>query len=196
MKSTFNASGASDEELIREIRSSKSPKLFETIYQRYSKKVFNKCLSFTHDDKQAEDLVHDIFLKTYIKLGTFDFNAKFSTWVYAITYNTCVDFIKGEARRKEVPIAENLDLYDYLNDESDDDKLFEIKVDQLKVLLELIPKEDKVLLLLKYQDGASIAELMEVTGLQESAIKMRLKRSKAKLVKLSNERYKNLMVGL
>jgi RNA polymerase sigma-70 factor (ECF subfamily) len=59
-----------------------------------------------------------------------------------------------------------------------------MQVNKLKKALELIAPEDKSLLLLKYQDGASIKELEDVLEIKSSAIKMRLKRAKAKVVEM------------
>jgi RNA polymerase sigma-70 factor (ECF subfamily) len=61
-----------------------------------------------------------------------------------------------------------------------------MKAEKLKKALELISVEDKSLLLLKYQDGASIKELVSLMEIGESAVKMRLKRAKEKLMQIYN----------
>ena len=65
-----------------------------------------------------------------------------------------------------------------------------MKVDKLKVALELISPEEKMILLLKYQDFLSIKEIESVLGLGESAVKMRIKRAKDKLITVYNENVK------
>ena len=155
------------------------------LYDRYANKVFAKCVSFTKDRQQAEDLAHDIFLKVYLKLGDFRFESKFSTWLYSITYHECMEFKRKETREHEQEEAYALEQrYD---DDGDEAALLALKVNQLKRLLDQINPEDKAVLLMKYQDNLPIREIMELTGSGESAIKMRLKRAKSKIVALAKD---------
>ena len=68
----------------------------------------------------------------------------------------------------------------------DDYSLFQMQVDKLQKSLELINPEDKVILLLKYQDDLSIKDLSVLLTLSESAVKMRLKRAKSRLIESYN----------
>ncbi|WP_435264290.1 RNA polymerase sigma factor [Tenacibaculum sp. nBUS_03] len=72
-------------------------------------------------------------------------------------------------------------------DEIDDATLFELKSEKLAKVLEMIPPSEKIILLMKYQDDMSIKEISGVLELGESAVKMRLKRAKEKVVKTYNE---------
>ena len=177
-----------DLELVERIVSNNDSMLFGVLYDRYSKLVYNKCLGFAKSNKEAEDLTQDIFLMLYVKLGSFKGNSKFSTWLYSFTYNFCVNYVN---RNKERKIDDNSVKFDVQEDvpvEVTDDLLLQMQVDKLKEALELIAPEDKTILLLKYQDGASIKELEDILELKSSAIKMRLKRAKAKVT----EMYKTL----
>ncbi|WP_424001959.1 RNA polymerase sigma factor [Maribacter sp. IgM3_T14_3] len=177
-----------DLELVERIVSNNDSMLFGVLYDRYSKLVYNKCLGFAKSNKEAEDLTQDIFLMLYVKLGSFKGNSKFSTWLYSFTYNFCVNYVN---RNKERKINDNSVKFDVQEDvpvEVTDDLLLQMQVDKLKKALELIAPEDKTILLLKYQDGASIKELEDILELKSSAIKMRLKRAKAKVT----EMYKTL----
>lgn len=177
-----------DETLVNLIQRSRSAEYFEVIYDRYAGKVFNKSLSFTKDKAEAEDLTHDIFVKVYFKLASFNFQSKFSTWLYAVTYNFCIDYQKKQ-QKEQAAIASYIEEEIREMEEPSDQELFEIQVDRLKSVMNMLSLDERVLLLLKYQDDLSIRELMEVTALSESAIKMRLKRTKAKLLKLYKDRY-------
>ncbi|WP_339653310.1 sigma-70 family RNA polymerase sigma factor [uncultured Maribacter sp.] len=173
-----------DAELIQQIVANKDALLFGVLYDRYSKLVYNKCLGFAKSNKEAEDLTQDIFLMLYVKLGSFKGTSKFSTWLYSFTYNFCVNYVN---RNKERKINDNSVKFDSLEEilvEVTDNLLLQMQVDKLKKALELITPEDKTLLLLKYQDGASIKELEDVLEIKSSAIKMRLKRAKAKVVEM------------
>ena len=176
----------SDEAIVRRVVEQKDTASFGLLYDRYADKVFAKCYSFTHDRPLAEDLAHDIFLKTYLKLGEFRFEAKFSTWLYSVTYHACVEYKRKDTKtlNDQKEYASEL-ISGAASEEESETMLLELQLEQLKDLLEKISPEEKALLLMKYQDGMSIDELMELTGLGESAVKMRLKRAKDKVVALS-----------
>ncbi|WP_136466354.1 RNA polymerase sigma factor [Flagellimonas onchidii] len=176
-----------DEELVKKIVANNNPLLFGKLYDRYAKMVYNKCYGFAKSQDEAEDLTQDVFLQLFIKLKMFKGKSKFSTWLYSFTYNFCVNYVNRNKQRKmsdkSVPVEDS----EYkLTVEVPDDSLFEMKASKLKEALELISPEDKSILLLKYQDGASIKDLVALMEIGESAIKMRLKRAKEKLVEMYN----------
>jgi len=84
----------SDDTLIDMIVATQDEKAVEELYKRYSTKIYRKCLSFVKEVSLAEDLTHDIFIKTLLNLAKFKKKSKFSTWIYSITYNYCIDFIR------------------------------------------------------------------------------------------------------
>jgi len=179
----------SDEDLIKAIVIKNDTLLFEILYDRYDKLVYNKCRGFSRSDDEAEDLTQDIFLKLFVKLKTFKGKSKFSTWLYAFTYNHCVNYVNRNTAKKiekQSVDAENLKS-EYYNPEEDERAIRNLKVEKLKVALEKISAEEKMILLLKYQDSLSIKDLTKVLGIGESAVKMRLKRAKEKLVNVYNE---------
>ena len=64
------------------------------------------------DSARAEDFTHDIFLKLILKLGTYKETARFSTWLYSITYNYCMDQLRIYKKRGEVFQDEELEIPD------------------------------------------------------------------------------------
>ncbi|MBN8824721.1 MULTISPECIES: RNA polymerase sigma factor [unclassified Spirosoma] len=172
----------SDEELVRLYVDTQRNIYFERLYERYCDKVYRKCLSFTKDPVRAEDLTHDIFLKLVIKLGSFREQAKFSTWLYSITYNYCTDQIRTQNMRKEVYMEDGWERLDIQQDDDLGD-LAEMEAKQLERALHQLPPEEQSMLLMKYQDDISIRDIANINGLTESAVKMRLKRSRDKLRK-------------
>jgi RNA polymerase sigma-70 factor (ECF subfamily) len=175
-----------DSEIIDFIIIQKKTDYFQHLYLRYSPLVYNKCIALANDKNIAQDLTHDIFLKVFLNLSNFKGNSQFSTWLYSITYNFCIDFLKKERKQSE-KTDEIVDVSDE-EDEIYERQLLEIKVDKLKQVLDSISIENKLTLLMKYQDDYSIKEMQEILSLSESAVKMRIKRAKAKAV----DAYKNL----
>ncbi|MEP1487359.1 MAG: RNA polymerase sigma factor [Algibacter sp.] len=174
---------SSDEDLIKAIVKTNDTMLFEVLYDRHAMLVYNKCLGFAKDQDEAKDLTQDIFLKLFVKLASFKGQSKFSTWLYAFTYNHCVNYVtRSTAKKFEKQSVDYKDIENLSEDEDDDESFLQMKVDKLKVALELILPDEKMILLLKYQDGLSIKDIKGVLGIGESAVKMRLKRAKDKLL--------------
>ncbi|GAA3787797.1 RNA polymerase sigma factor [Corallibacter vietnamensis] len=176
-----------DETLVKKIVLNNDADLFEVLYDRYADLVYNKCFSFAKDEDEAKDLTQDVFLKLFIKLVSFKEKSKFSTWLYAFTYNHCVNYVTRDTAKKiEKNAVETTEIQD--NPEEEDFNIYQLKVDKLRIALERIPPKDKMILLLKYQDSVTIKELETILDVGSSAVKMRLKRAKEKLIEV----YSNL----
>jgi RNA polymerase sigma factor (sigma-70 family) len=180
-----------DEVLVELIVSSKDPILFKVLYERYIFKVFNTCLSFSNNNQEAEDICQDIFLKLLDKIHTFNRTSKFSTWLYSFTYNHCVNYFHRNKFNKFEKITSNIEQMcdEVIVQSSDEDLIQMLKLEKLNEALELIPFEDKQILMLKYHEFKSVKDLMDLHNAGESAIKMRLKRAKEKLLGVYNEVY-------
>ncbi|ARK10021.1 sigma-70 family RNA polymerase sigma factor [Fibrella sp. ES10-3-2-2] len=168
-----------DEELVQLYLSTQRNSYFEALYTRYCDKVFRKCLSFTKNRERAEDFTHDIFIRVVTKLGSFREQAKFSTWLYSVTYNYCMDQLRSP-KHKEVYSD---DFYETLSDYTDgeDADIAEMEAQRLNQALDYLTPDERGLLMMKYQDEISIREIADGQQLTESAVKMRLMRAKEKL---------------
>lgn len=179
-----------DEALVAEIVRSRNTLLFAVLYDRYAQRIYNKCYGFARSEAEAQDLMQDVFLHLYIKLPSFKGKSRFSTWVYSLTYHFCVNYVNRDKQRKmgdkSVREAEIEDQMEY--EDVDEQEILRMKSDKLQLALKQLEPEDKALLLLKYQDEASVKDIQELMDLGESAVKMRLKRARAKLV----EQYRKL----
>ena len=177
-----------DEVLVELIVNSKDPIIFKVLYERYALKVYNKCLSFSRNTQEAEDLCQDIFLKLLDKIKSFKGTAKFSTWLYSFTYNHCVNYYHRNKFRKFEKNTSNIEqMCDEVKAQTNDEDFGQLlKLEKFSEALELIPNEDKQILMLKYQEFKSIKDLMVLHNAGESAIKMRLKRAKEKLLGIYN----------
>ena len=179
----------SDTEVIERYLTSGNSHYFNLLYDRYSKKVYAKCISLLKEHAWAEDAVQDIFMKVLLKLGSFSGKSKFSTWLYSITYNYCIDQIRKKKKDPSV-LVEDFRENDELEDDIEDAFLMETSITRLKVILGEMPVADKSVLLMKYQDEMSIKEMCDVLDKSESAIKMKIKRAKERFLKIYNQKYK------
>ena len=189
MKTLDKNNKLSDEHLVEAIVSTNNTLLFEVLYDRYARLVYNKCYGFAKNEDEAKDLTQDVFLKLFVKLASFKAKAKFSTWLYAFTYNHCVNYVtRNTAKKFEKQSVDYKDIENLSDDYDEDDNSFlNMKIEKLKVALELISPGEKMILLLKYQDFLSIKEIESAFGIGESAVKMRIKRAKDKLITVYNK---------
>jgi len=180
----------SDEALVEAIVKTNDTLLFEVLYDRFAPMVYNKCYGFANGVDEANDLTQDIFLRVFVKLASFKGKSKFSTWLYAFTYNHCVNYVTRNTAKKIEKKSVNPDSIENIGEEVDSTYEFQnMKVEQLKKVMTFISPDEKMILLLKYEDNLTIKELSDTLDIGESAVKMRLKRAKDKLVQL----YENYM---
>ncbi|HMS70955.1 MAG TPA: sigma-70 family RNA polymerase sigma factor, partial [Saprospiraceae bacterium] len=131
------------------------------------------------------------FMKVLLSIASFKGNAKFSTWLYSVTYNFCID----ETRRKKKLIIEGdeklaqISETEQYEDHIDDERLLSVKVEHMKIVLDDMRADDKSLLLMKYQDDLSIKDICDMVKKSESAVKMQLLRAKEKFVKIHEEKF-------
>lgn len=177
-----------DEELVKLIVETKDSVYYGMLYDRYADRVYNRCLSFIPQKEEAQDATHDLFIKLYFKLSSFEYRSAFSTWLYTFTYNFCLNYLNRKHKGKK---EKERELDEYLEKETaeiDDSEIMALKSEKLAKALELIDKRDKLILLMKYQDDFSIKEIAESLQLGESAVKMRINRAKKKVL----DEYTNL----
>jgi len=135
------------------------------------------------DENRAIDATQEIFMKIYLNLAKFDERSKFSTWIYSITYNYCIDFIRKQKKETKLFVDDKDDLPD-VEAAVPDTALLEMEVSRLKIVLEKLKPDDRAILLMKYQDEMQIKEIAASLEKTESAIKMKIKRAKHKAQKI------------
>ncbi|GLR17725.1 RNA polymerase sigma factor [Portibacter lacus] len=182
-----NISDAStDEVLVEKYLNTQRGAYFDILYKRYSAKVYARSISMLKDAELAQDAVQEIFIKVLTSISKFQGKSKFSSWLYSITYNYCIDLIRKNKKIKTVAMDKLGEIED-MHGDIDDKELMETKFEQLKVVLNEMPAQDKTILLMKYQDNMSIREIGELNGKSESATKMQIKRAKQKFMVLRTD---------
>lgn len=176
-----------DLEVIRTYLENQASNCFNLLYQRYSTKIYSKCIAMLKNEELAADAMQEIFMKIFLNLSKFGEKSKFSTWVYSITYNYCIDFIRRSKKMKNIFSDEIENVPEDIEDEVSDKELLEMEIELLQKVLKELPPGDEAVLLMKYRDGMQIKEVAEIMDKSESAIKMKLKRAKAKARKIRDE---------
>ena len=176
-----------DDEIIRKIRDDGSSDYFEVLYKRYYPKVLDSCFSFVKNRKEAEELAEDVFSKVFEKLFSFKQQSSFSSWLYSVTYNHCIDYLR-EKKKVHYPSWDRENEIPEILDESDE-QAEEIDYDKLMIILELIHPEEKALILMKYRDNLSMKQIGNSLRISEDAAKMRLKRARTRILYLYTQKY-------
>lgn len=169
------------------IINSGNKELFELLYLRYFKKVRDKCFSFLKDSNLSEEFANDILTKAYEKIHGFKGNSSFSSWVYSITYNYCIDYLRLKKKLHYPEWNSNNELPEIIDEAETDFE--EVNYENLLTIFELIHPEEKVLLLMKYQDNLPIKQIAKTLRISEDAVKMRLKRARSRVIYMYNQKF-------
>lgn len=180
------AHAQTDNELVAAIKAGKQQLLTE-LYKRYEKKVYYRCLGVVKDGSLAQDLAHDVFIKVFANLHKFKGTADFSFWINAITYNHCISHLRKAKRLRFDPIDLDTDQVDEGEEALTEKIVRDLQITQLDHLLKTLPKEEELLLLMRYQDKMQIREIATILNIGESAVKMRLSRSRARLAEMLSQ---------
>jgi RNA polymerase sigma factor (sigma-70 family) len=180
-----------DSELIALYLQTQRADYFTLLYRRYASKVFAKCISMLNDHGLARDATQDIFIKVMLNLSKFSENSSFSTWVYSITYNFCIDIIRKKKKAQLIYTEDIGKISKEMEVEVPDSVLLEMKQDRLGKVLERLPVGDRAILLMKYSDDLPIKEIADTLNKTESAIKMQIMRAKQKAQSIYEEVYGN-----
>lgn len=174
------AKDLADEDIIKLIAEGEE-KFFTILHDRYREKVYAKCLDMTHNPEVAEDQTQDILMKALDAIGTYRGEAKYSTWLYSITYNHCLNYLRDTKRIKFDDWESLLEIPEELN-EIEVIHIMDLQKERLILLLELLKPEDKALLVLKYWEGMDLERIRYILSLKSiSALKMRLLRARKRL---------------
>lgn len=172
----------SDEEIITLIHDQGRVELFGILYDRYFMKVRDKCFGFIRDRRQAGEFAEDIFSKVYEKI-TGNLKVKhFSSWLYSVTYNHCIDYLRNK-KKLHYPEWNRENRIPEIPDESEED-FSGVDYDILMKVLDMIHPEERALIMMKYQDNISLREIGKSLRISEDAAKMRLKRARTRIIYL------------
>src|SRR5438309_356971 len=163
---------------------------FREIVERYQSKVFSIIYGILRNHNDAEDISQQVFAKIYYSIRSFDFRSSLLTWIYKITVNECYDYLRKKRVRKLVyesdftqEDAQRMEASEPAIDAAPPVDQHLAQRDLVVKLLSKVSEEDRSLMLLKEVEGHSVEELAAITGLNENTIKVKLFRTRQKLLK-------------
>ena len=157
-------------------------KSFGILVEQYQTMIFALAMKMLKHREEAEEVAQDTFVKAYKSLSTFSGKSKFSTWLYRIAYNTCLDRIKGNTK-----FNNNIEIDDITSNElTAVDSIFEgIERKERSAIIQecmnKLPEDERIILHLFYFEEQSLKEIREVLSISENNIKVKLFRARKKL---------------
>ncbi len=161
---------------------------FEMIVKQYENKVYNLALRYLKNADDAMDVSQDVFLQVYRNLGKFRGDSQFSTWIYRVTYNKCVDSLRT-IQKKRKSIALSIDDEDFfetpqLKNSLEQDYEVHARLAEVMNAIDQLPPEQRDLMILRYIKDLSYAQIAEILDIAEGTVKSRLNRARIKIKEL------------
>ncbi|MGJ8550246.1 RNA polymerase sigma factor [Winogradskyella wichelsiae] len=178
----------------------KSPKAYSTLLDQYEQKVFSTCISFVPNREDAEDIAQDVFVEVFNSIKKFKGDSKLSTWIYKITTNKCLEFIRKKNTKKRFAFLQSItgnaipiDKTDYFTEVNHPGILLENKELNATLFKAInnLPESQTVVFTLHKIDGKSYQEVAEITGKSLSSVESIMFRAKKNLKKILENFYKN-----
>lgn len=173
-----------DQDIIDEVLKGQT-NAFSGLVDKYKDMVFTLAFRLMKDKRLSDEMSQTVFIKIYKKLNSFKGQSKFSSWIYRITYNTCLDELRKRGKNYKFVQINDFTEHEVLTVES---ALDQMKKDELsetiKSGLEELPGEMAFLITLYYFEDNSIKEIAESLNIKENNAKVKLHRARLKLTEI------------
>ena len=172
---------------------------FEHLIDEFQDRVYAKCLSFVPNKEDAEDIAQEVFVEVFNSIQKFKGTSKLSTWIYRITVNKCLEFIRKKSTKKRFALFQSLkgdetaiDRTSYFTEFNHPGILLENKEhsEVLYLAIDKLPNDQKIAFTLHKIDGLSYKEISEITKKSIPSIESLLFRAKKNLQKQLHTFYK------
>lgn len=169
---------------------------FEVLVTDNEKRIYNLCRRLTGNPEDAAELTQEAFLNAWRGLSRFQGESSFSTWLYRLASNACIDFLRKEKRRQNLSMTVSLDDEEEARQVELPDERYtpERELERTEVRqavaagLERLTPEHRQVLVMREINGLSYAEIGGVLGLEEGTVKSRIARARNALRKVLTER--------
>ena len=165
---------------------------FDILVKRWEKRLLNYCYRMVNDIVLAEDLRQEVFLRIYRSAKTYRPTAQFSTWMYRIATNLCLDTLAKHKRRKETSIvayfeSESEGFDDQLIDPSDTPDMVAVKKEiesRVRSALASLPADQRVVVIMRHYHDMKFHEIATIVEHPISTVKSRMVAGMERLSKM------------
>lgn len=160
-------SSFTDNQLVQAFRNG-NDRALEILIGRYNEKIFSTVLFLVKDKYLAEDLFQEAFIKIIdtIRNNRYTEEGKFLPWAVRIAHNLCVDYFRKVKRAPVVKTSDNNDIFELFNSTEDvaDKKLMQEETqERVKLMLNLLPQDQREVIVLRHYADLSFKEIAEIT---------------------------------
>ena len=143
---------------------------FDPLVERYQRDVYRLCYRYVNNHHDASDLAQDVFLKAYRAIGRFRGDSAFSTWLYRIAVNTCLNFRAARKAASEELKDDVADARRRVDDRMEDDELSQ----RVREAVSRLPEKQRATLILKIYNDLTHEEVAQVLGSTVGTVKANL----------------------
>jgi len=164
---------------------------FEDLVMANQKNVYNLAMKMTRNEDDALDISQEAFVKAYQQLKNFRGDSRFSVWLYRLTYNLCIDFLRKKPKANIIPLtyeddggeSSPLEIPD-LRDLPEDNAIRSEMRKTIKDSIDELADKHRDVLVMREITGMSYDEMAETLRVNVGTVKSRLARARLKLVEL------------
>lgn len=191
----------SETNLLNQLRKG-SYSAYSELLDQYQQKVFGTCISFVPNKEDAEDIAQEVFVEVFKSIKKFKGDSKLSTWIYKITTNKCLEFIRKRNTKKRFAFLQSitgnsisLDKTNYFTELNHPGILLENKElsETLFLAIDKLQEAQKLVFTLHKIDGKSYQEISDIIEKSISSVESLMFRAKKNLQILLENYYKNEM---
>ncbi len=167
--------------------------VYADIVNLYQHKLYQVCYRMLNNKQEAEDIAQEAFIRAYINLHTFDQKRKFSTWIYRIATNLCIDRIRKKKPDyyldAEVAGTNGLDMYSQIaaSEQLPEEQLEQMELqERIQYEISRLPEKYRSVIVLKYIEELSLQDISEILDMPLGTVKTRIHRGREALRKQLN----------
>ncbi len=169
---------------------------FEELIAGYQKRVFNIALKMIGNHEDASELAQETFIRVFKSIGKFKEESLFSTWIYRIATNICLDELRRRKGRKEVSLDEDIklengDVSRQIEDTGPSPEAIAERNElrrKVNDAIGLLTEEHRLVIIMRDIQGFSYEEIAKITGCPEGTVKSRINRARQSLKQLLKDR--------
>lgn len=152
---------------------------FERMVQEHKNAIYTVCFMFSNDSDEVNDLFQEVLINLWKGYSSFKMLSGIDTWIWKVSFNTCVSSERKKKRHKTVPLSMDIDLF---QDKDEDSK----QIRQLYQRIHRLKPLDRAIVLL-WLEGISYEEIGAIVGISTKNVSVRLFRIRIELKNMSND---------